>query len=46
VVVNDNDFGLIMQVSDPSNPGQPEIGKYRMHPGRLFTYGDKPAQPN
>jgi hypothetical protein len=45
VVVNDNDFGLTMQVSDNLNPGQPEIGKYRMNPEKLFTYADKPAQP-
>jgi hypothetical protein len=45
VVVNDNDFGLTIQVSDQLNPDQPEIGKYRINQDKLFTYDDKPAQP-
>jgi hypothetical protein len=45
VVVNDNDFGLTMQVSDKLNTNPTEIGKYRMNQERLFTYNGQPAQP-
>ncbi|MGD8401855.1 MAG: esterase-like activity of phytase family protein, partial [Bacillota bacterium] len=44
-IVNDNDFGLTMQVSDKLNGGQTEIGKYQMTAPKSFTYEQKPAQP-
>jgi hypothetical protein len=45
VIINDNDFGLTMQVSDQLNAGPTELGQYRMTSERRFIYGGKPAQP-
>lgn len=44
VVVNDNDFGLAVQLQDEEHPNA-EIGAYTLHQNGDFTYKNKAANP-